>query len=63
MDEPGSAELPLDFPFLLLPFALGGAPEDMGAELPDPAFDEVPVSEEGAVPVSIRREWRARTVK
>jgi len=51
MDEPWPAlELPLDFPFFALPLALGGAPEDIEAELPDPALGDALASEDGAVP-------------
>jgi hypothetical protein len=52
MDEPWSGlELPLDFPFFPLPFALGGAPEDIEAELPAPAVPgDALESEDGAVP-------------
>src|SRR5258708_22329942 len=53
VDEPWSAvELPLDFPFLPLPFALGGAFEAIEAEPPDAtALDDMLASEDGAVSV------------
>src|SRR5437762_2161306 len=53
MDEPWSVlEVPPDFPFFPLPFALGGAPEAIAPALPDGApVDEVLASEDGAVPV------------